>query len=206
MKIVVAATDEQWKEMGKGTEKNGWLRVNNHEEFVRHPDADAFFNLKDNSIHSNFASLRKPVFINSVAQTLKELNAPQNVLRISGWNTFLQRPVWELSGIVDDHIKNIFDALGKEINIVPDEPGMVAARIICMIINEAYFAVDDNVSSKKEIDTAMKLGTNYPYGPFEWASMIGPENVLALLQKLSETDIRYQPSKLLITEVNKSHQ
>jgi 3-hydroxybutyryl-CoA dehydrogenase len=46
----------------------------------------------------------------------------------------------------------------------------------------------------------MKLGTNYPFGPFEWASLIGTGNVLALLQKLSLTDSRYKPSQLLITE------
>ena len=69
-----------------------------------------------------------------------------------------------------------------------------------MIINEAYFALEDNVSSKAEIDTAMKLGTNYPYGPFEWASVIGTENILTLLQKLYLTDSRYKPSQLLITE------
>jgi 3-hydroxyacyl-CoA dehydrogenase len=42
-----------------------------------------------------------------------------------------------------------------------------------MIINEAYFALEDNVSTKAETDIAMKLGTNYPYGPFEWGQLIG---------------------------------
>lgn len=74
-----------------------------------------------------------------------------------------------------------------------------------MIINEAYFAVNDEVSSKKEIDTAMKLGTNYPYGPFEWAALIGKNNILELLQKLSLTDTRYQPAELLIKEVNENN-
>ena len=74
-----------------------------------------------------------------------------------------------------------------------------------MVINEAYFALNDNVSSKNEIDTAMKLGTNYPYGPFEWTGLIGKEHILALLQKLNIADTRYQPASLLIEEVkNKS--
>ncbi len=64
-------------------------------------------------------------------------------------------------------------------------------------INEAWFALEENVSSKEEIDVAMKLGTNYPYGPFEWASLIGIEKIFELLQKLSTYDKRYLPATLL---------
>ena len=74
-----------------------------------------------------------------------------------------------------------------------------------MIINEAYFALEDNVSSKTEIDTAMKLGTNYPFGPFEWVGLIGNKNVLALLQQLYATDSRYKPSELLIKEATENN-
>ena len=69
-----------------------------------------------------------------------------------------------------------------------------------MIINEGYFALQNNVSTKEEIDIAMKLGTNYPYGPFEWSKKIGLKNIYALLQKLSITDKRYTPSSLLTAE------
>ena len=48
----------------------------------------------------------------------------------------------------------------------------------------------------------MKLGTNYPFGPFEWCKMIGAENILALLQQLYLTDSRYKPSQLLIKEAS----
>ena len=43
-----------------------------------------------------------------------------------------------------------------------------------MIINEAFLALQEGVSTKEEINTAMKLGTNYPLGPFEWVEKIGP--------------------------------
>ena len=128
------------------------------------------------------------------------LHAPSNVYRINGWAGFLKRTVWEIAGKPDEVIDSVFKALNIKTNFVKDEPGFIAARIIAMIINEAYFAVEDDVSSKAEIDTAMKLGTNYPYGPFEWASMIGTENILALLQKLYETEERYKPSQFLIKE------
>ena len=78
-----------------------------------------------------------------------------------------------------------------------DEPGLVSARVISMIINEAFFALGENVSSIEEIDLAMKLGTNYPYGPFEWSEKIGLQNIYHLLHKLSQTDKRYLIAPLL---------
>jgi len=204
MKIVVAATNEQWAALDRDAFKSAWQRVDDCEDFTQHNDADAFFDLTGNSVLAGFASLGKPVFINSVTQTLKELNAPVNVLRINAWPGFLQRPAWEIAGPVDKNVVDICKSLDKKVIAVPDEPGLIAARIIAMIINEAYFATGDEVSSRKEIDIAMKLGTNYPFGPFEWASLIGPGNILALLEKLSATDKRYQPAVLLIKEVNEN--
>ena len=183
-----------------------WQRVNDAKDFDQHVHADAFFSLKNNDHVAAFGILKKPVLINSVADTLADLQAPENVLRINGWVTFLSRPVWELAGHVDDNTRSVFNSLTIRINHVKDEPGFISARVIAMIINEAYFAVEDNVSSKEEIDTAMKLGTNYPHGPFEWAQMIGTGNIAALLQKLNKTGARYQPSALLIKEATANNQ
>jgi 3-hydroxybutyryl-CoA dehydrogenase len=69
-----------------------------------------------------------------------------------------------------------------------------------MIINEAYLALGEQVSSREDINTAMKLGTNYPFGPFEWAERIGPARVARLLTKLSESQPRYAPAPLLLKE------
>ncbi|MEP7256632.1 MAG: 3-hydroxyacyl-CoA dehydrogenase family protein [Ferruginibacter sp.] len=205
MKIVVAAMDEQWNELTGNRPEIEWQRVNDCNDFATNNDADAFFNLKDHLILPEFVSLGKPVFINAVIQTLADLKAPDNILRINGWAGFLQRPAWEIAGAVNENIKLLFENLDIKINAVKDEPGFIAARIIAMIINEAYFTVSDQVSSKTEIDTAMKLGTNYPYGPFEWAGLIGKKNILELLQKLSLTDKRYQPAELLIQEVKENN-
>jgi 3-hydroxybutyryl-CoA dehydrogenase len=71
-----------------------------------------------------------------------------------------------------------------------------------MIINEAYFALEAGVSSKKEIDIAMKLGTNYPFGPFEWSEKIGLKKIITLLDTLSVSDSRYTPSSLMKKEMN----
>jgi 3-hydroxybutyryl-CoA dehydrogenase len=71
-----------------------------------------------------------------------------------------------------------------------------------MIINEAYLALGEEVSTIPEIDTAMKLGTNYPNGPFEWCDLIGAANVSALLEKLSQQNTRYTPAPLLKQKIN----
>lgn len=198
--IVVAASDEQWNELTGFRPGVDWQRAENAAGFSHYPDAVAYFSLYNNEILPEFEFFNKPVFINSVVQTLQNLNAPGNIYRINGWATFLNRPVWEIAGTPNETVEAIFKSLSIKISFVKDEPGFIAARVIAMIINEAYFAVEDNVSSKAEIDIAMKLGTNYPLGPFEWVSKIGNKNILALLQQLYSTDSRYKPSELLIKE------
>jgi 3-hydroxybutyryl-CoA dehydrogenase len=198
--IVVAASDKQWEELTGSRPGIAWQRVAHASQFINFKHAGAFFSLLNHEILPEFESLQKPVFIHAVVQTLTGMSAPSNVYRINGWATFLNRTVWETAGAGNEAVETLFKTLHTRISFVKDEPGFIAARVIAMIINEAYFALEDKVSSKTEIDTAMKLGTNYPYGPFEWASLIGTGNILALLQKLYETDIRYKPSELLIKE------
>ena len=62
-----------------------------------------------------------------------------------------------------------------------------------------------NTSSTKEIDIAMKLGTNYPYGPFEWASLIGLNKIAKLLEILNLTDKRYAIAPALLLELAKQN-
>lgn len=200
MQIVVTATDEQWEGLTTGREQVEWLRVNSIGELVAHPEAGAYFILDNAGDNNIIGALSKPVFINSVTGTLSSIQAPQHVFRINGWNSFLDKTTWEIAGEVNDAIKEIFSVLNIKLNAVKDEPGFVSARVISMIINEAYFALEEKVSSKPEIDTAMKLGTNYPHGPFEWVEKIGKKQVLELLQVLYKTDARYKPADLLIKE------
>jgi 3-hydroxybutyryl-CoA dehydrogenase len=200
MMIVVAASDDQWNELTATRTHVEWQRADSAADFEQYKHADAFFCLTGHEVPTALHSLTKPVIINSVIHTLAGLNLPANIYRINGWAGFLKRTVWEIAGDANEEIENVFKSINIKINFVKDEPGFISARVIAMIINEAYFALEDNVSSKAEIDTAMKLGTNYPFGPFEWASQIGIENVLRLLQKLYLTDSRYKPSQLLITE------
>ena len=198
--IVVAASDNQWEELTGLRTNVEWQRVAHASDFAQYKNADAFFCLTPHEISAAFDSFTKPVIVNSVIETRTDLSLPPNVYRINGWPTFLNRSVWEIAGVADEEIEAVFEMLNIKINFVKDEPGFISARVIAMIINEAYFALEDNVSSKTEIDIAMKLGTNYPFGPFEWVLQIGTGNVLALLQKLYLTDSRYKPSQLLAKE------
>jgi 3-hydroxybutyryl-CoA dehydrogenase len=145
--------------------------------------------------------LRKPVIINSVSHTLTFIDP--FFIRINGWGGFLRTAVVEASGTNEEAkvlTEQAFELLGKRIAWVPDQAGFVTPRVISSIINEAYFALEEGVSTKEEIDTAMKLGTNYPYGPFEWSSIIGLSCIVELLQQLSKQFSRYTPSSLLVQE------
>lgn len=138
------------------------------------------------------------VIVNAVLQNADTL--PDHFVRINGWNTFLQRNIVEAASKNENirlKTEQVFRSFGKELRWVPDIKGFLTARVVACIINEAFYTLGENVSSRDEIDTAMKLGTNYPYGPFEWAEKIGLEQVWALLNHLSEEDSRYKPADLL---------
>lgn len=89
--------------------------------------------------------------------------------------------------------------LGLETVQVNDGPGLVRARIVCCFINEAVSALMEGVASAEDIDMAMRLGTNYPYGPLEWADHVGLDTVLGVMTGLFNEwgEDRYRPSPLL---------
>lgn len=200
MKIVVAGSQSSWEEL-KGDNKNiEWIKVENVAGFNSHKDADAFFNLDNNAAKADYPAGLAVLFINSVITPLKEMQQYENMIRINAWKGFLNRSTWEVAGTLNPSIEKILDAIGKKATPVADEPGFISARILAMIINEAYFAKGEDVSTESEIDIAMRLGTNYPKGPFEWAGEIGKENIYSLLDKLKDSDKRYMPAPLLEKE------
>jgi 3-hydroxybutyryl-CoA dehydrogenase len=205
MLIVFLGDDDQWQELSKSIIDNEWIRVHSISEWYA-AKGDIYLFLQDDVSAINFTLVNKPILINSVTKTLAQLNAPANVLRINGWQTFLQRPIWEIAGIVSNDIINaLSSSFQKKLIAMPDDVGFASAKVVSMIINEAYFTLQDEVSSKEEIDIAMKLGTNYPYGPFEWASKIGVRNIYTLLNTLSQNEKRYIPSKLLKQEIGETN-
>ena len=67
---------------------------------------------------------------------------------------------------------------------IADVPGLVVARTIAMLINEAADAVQQGVCTEADADAAMKLGVNYPAGPFEWLANWDAKAVLELLDRM----------------------
>ena len=163
-------------------------------QFQDHLDADAWVDLLFLKEHTSVLKsfLPKTIIINSVVDTLNETDS--SFARINAWPTFLQSDIIEASCLMPQkkHLaETIFSLFNKKIQWLPDEPGFVTPRVISMVINEAFISLKEGVSSENEIDIAMKLGTNYPYGPFEWAHKIGIDKIKSLLKKLSIQHERY---------------
>ena len=203
MKIVVITNDELKAELlAQGMQDNVQVEWQQAIHFVQY--ADVYIDLLFNNAADRTAELKKLqsplIIVNAVNNTLNEL--PVGFIRINGWNSFLKRPLVETAGADENKAaaEKIFSAFNKTTEWVPDAPGFITPRIISTIINEAYFTLDEKVSTKEEIDTAMKLGTNYPHGPFEWCNIIGLQNVYSLLLQLAATNSRYTPSALLQKE------
>lgn len=206
MKIIVAATPEQQGAfLRKGIPPGVDVQFGSAADVEK--DTAACFDLLYEDSGPAFSPVQHvPVFVNAVLADAGDI--PENFIRINAWNTFLERDVMEIAArngsmFLEPAIA-ILDALGWKYLQAPDAPGLVAARTIVMIINEAYFGLGDGISSRNDIDTAMKLGTNYPYGPFEWAEKTGIRKVHALLSKLSQNDPRYSPAPSLTEEINRN--
>ncbi len=151
------------------------------------------------------------VFLNTTLKNLQELGShvdhklSASVFGFCGLPTFLNRPVLETSLYKEfdgNKLMTICEQLKTEYVTVEDSVGLVTPRVICMIINEAYFTVEEGTATREDIDLAMKLGTNYPYGPFEWAQKIGIRNVYKVLRAVYEDtkDERYKICPLLRKE------
>lgn len=123
-------------------------------------------------------------------------------LGINALPTFLERPVWEVSAFDEKGLsswENLAESWEVDVEFVEDRVGMVTPRIIFPIINEAFIMWQEGTAEPAAIDTAMKLGTNYPKGPVSWANEIGLSHVVEVLDLLYQ-DLgasRFTPCRLL---------
>lgn len=80
----------------------------------------------------------------------------------------------------------------------PVERAAIVLRVVSSIVNEAFLAVEEGICDETGVDTAMKLGTNYPRGPFDWAKAIGPDRIVSELRRLRAVrPRRYEPAPSL---------
>lgn len=206
MQVVVCCNEAQKGELvGDGPEAHaGVIWAFEKVDLLHYKTADVVVDLLYENTKENNALLRQLPglkIINSVVETLPETDPA--FVRINSWNTFLRGAIIEASCLHEDLKKltaDVFAIFHKTIEWLPDVPGFVTPRVVSLIINEAFFALAEGVSTRHDIDLAMKLGTAYPFGPFEWSEMIGVKNIAALLQKSSVVQPRYAPAPLLLQE------
>ncbi|TSI04528.1 3-hydroxyacyl-CoA dehydrogenase [Lysinibacillus sp. BW-2-10] len=95
-------------------------------------------------------------------------------------------------------IREVAEQLGKETVVINEFPGFVTSRISALVGNEAFYMLQEGLGTPEEIDKAIKLGLNYPMGPFELVDLVGLDvrlnNLRYLHEKLGE---KYRPAPLL---------
>ena len=193
----------------------------NYSWVQEHRDAEKF--LQSNDLVFDFIIDEEPhqfeiydnypttVFLNTCKISLGELvnlvdgTFNNKIFGFNGLPTMLNRSILEVSLLHPEDepsLRKVCENLGTEFHLVDDRVGLVTPRIICTIINEAYYAVQDGTATRADIDMAMRLGTNYPYGPFEWAQRIGIKHVYELIEALYDDtqDERYKICPLLKKE------
>lgn len=216
MKILVVGSDRDFKEFEQKFGEQSELSHTYDYSFTSDPVKTElvfdFFVGDEPELFANYQGMEQiTLFVNSPKISLAELsffNEETNNVNLFGFNGlpgFVDREVLEVSALFNhqyDQIKEICRSLQTDFQLVEDRVGMVTARIICMIINEAFYTVQEGTANRADIDLGMKLGTNYPKGPFEWCDSIGIQNVYELLESLYEDtkDERYKTCPLLKRE------
>ena len=98
------------------------------------------------------------------------------------------------------------EKLGKECIVVKEAPAFVVNRILCLMINEAFFVLGEGMASPEDIDKGMVLGCNQPIGPLALSDLIGNDTMLHVMEGLHrELGDKYLPAPLLVQLVRAGH-
>jgi len=100
-------------------------------------------------------------------------------------------------------VHDVATKLGKTVATAEDSPGFIVNRILCPMLNEAIFTLQEGTGTIASIDAGMKLGANHPMGPFELADFVGLDTLLSVMRVLHEGlgEDKYRPNPLLIKYV-----
>lgn len=141
----------------------------------------------------------------SVTEAGFESGQPQNVVGLQAPLPFMNDKFYEISLGLETApeaagmVAALLEKTGCKYVVMPEIPAGIVLRVICAMINEAAFSLQEGLASVEDIDVAMHLGMNYGLGPFQYADRLGVDKVLAVLDYLyRETgDPRYRAAVLL---------
>jgi 3-hydroxybutyryl-CoA dehydrogenase len=129
---------------------------------------------------------------------------PDKVIAMHFFNPVHKMPLVEIvrgletSDETAEVIEQVARLMGKETVVINEFPGFVTSRISALVGNEAFYMLQEGLGAPEEIDKAIKLGLNYPMGPFELGDLVGLDtrlnNLRYLHEKLGE---KYRPAPLL---------
>ena len=129
---------------------------------------------------------------------------PEKTIAMHFFNPVHKMPLVELvrgletSDDTVEIIKKVAKQMGKETVVIKEFPGFITSRISALVGNEAFYMLQEGLGTPEEIDKAIKLGLNYPMGPFELGDLVGLDtrlnNLKYLHEKLGE---KYRPAPLL---------
>lgn len=184
-------------------------KINDYDLIIEAVDED--FDLKKSIFKSLDKIARKDIIFVSNTSTLsltKIAEATQRQEKVIGMhflNPVPKVPVVEIvkclhtSNKTVEVVKSFAARIGKTPVEVYEYPGFVTTRAIVPLLNEAMYILLEDIANAKDIDTAMKLGYNFQYGPLEMADMMGLDEVLAWMDTLWKTlgEPRYRACPIL---------
>ena len=141
----------------------------------------------------------------SITKIAAATKRPEKVIGMHFMNPVpLMKLVEVIKGLATDEATlsttlELCNVMGKEAWTANDSPGFISNRILCPMINEAVFALQENVGTPEAIDAVMKLGMNHPMGPLTLADLIGLDVVLFVMEVLQRDlgEDKYRPAPLL---------
>lgn len=215
MKILVVADEPRFDECRAKLGEHQYTHLSSHagvdDAGINHDVIFDFIIDENPQIFRRYAERPVTLFLNTCKVSLAALASTLDtaiqgsIFGFNGMPTLFNRELLEVSVLNSsdaDMLARVCDQLATKYTLVDDRVGLVTPRVICMIINEAYYTVQEGTASREDIDLAMKLGTNYPYGPFEWCERIGLRNVYELLEAVyaDTKDERYKIPALMKKE------